>query len=115
MAVNRSAGSPSVSAEKRRRPIVTLYTASGCSLCVPAKDVVLAVAASVGADVEIVAIDGDPELERLHRENLPVVTIDGHPAYRFFVDEDDLDLRLRRAQSRLDRAGPARGDAENRS
>ncbi len=89
-----------------RRPAVTIYTARGCSLCEPAKATVLAVAADVGADVEVIAIDGRPELERLHREHLPVVAIDGVPTYRFFVDEDDLELRLRRARGREPRTPP---------
>lgn len=83
-----------------RRPSVTVYTAAGCSLCEPAKTAVLAVAAEIGADVEIILIDGRPELERRHREHLPVVEIDGVATYRFFVDEDDLALRLRRARER---------------
>ena len=83
-----------------RRPAVTVYTAEGCSLCGPATTTVLEVAASVGADVTIVPIDGRPELERLHREHLPVVEIDGTRTYRFFVDAADLELRLRRASRR---------------
>jgi glutaredoxin len=93
-----------------QRPSVTVYTATGCSLCEPAKATVLAVAADVGADVEVVVIDGHPELERRHREHLPVVEIDGVAAYRLFVDEDDLERRLRRARERARRRpAPAEG------
>lgn len=98
------------------RPSVTVYAAVGCSLCEPAKATVLAVAAEVGADVEIILIDGRAELERRHREHLPVVEIDGVATYRFFVDEDDLALRLRRARARSPRrqSAPPTGD-ERRS
>jgi Glutaredoxin-like domain (DUF836) len=91
---------------------VTVYTATGCSLCEPAKATVLAVAADVGADVEIVLIDGRAELELRHRASLPVVEIDGVPTYRFFVDEDDLERRLRRARERALRSvtRPRTGD-----
>jgi hypothetical protein len=47
-----------------------------------------------------VDIAGDPDLEALHREWLPVVEIDGERAFVYTVDEDGLRRRIRRTKSR---------------
>jgi hypothetical protein len=41
-----------------------------------------------------VEIDGDPELEALYREWLPVVEIDGERAFVYHVDEAALRRKL---------------------
>ena len=41
-------------------------------------------------------IDGDTELEALHRELLPVVQVDGETAFTWFVDPEALRERLSR-------------------
>ena len=50
-------------------------------------------------DFELVeiGIDGDPELEALYRELLPVVEIDGQRAFVYFVPTEALRLKLERA------------------
>ena len=40
-----------------------------------------------GIPFEEVDITGDPELEALYREWLPVVEIDGERAFAYYVDE----------------------------
>jgi len=47
----------------------------------------------------VVEIDGDAELEARHRERLPVVEIDGEPAFTWFVEPDALRDRLSRPVS----------------
>ena len=47
----------------------------------------------------MVAIDGVAELEARHRERLPVVEVDGEPAFAWFVDPDALRDRLSRPLS----------------
>ena len=42
----------------------------------------------------MVAIDGDPELERRFRASIPVVEIDGEVAFTYFVDRAALEARL---------------------
>jgi hypothetical protein len=73
---------------------VVVYKAEGCHLC----DVALAVVEEVGRDVAfehaVVDITGDPELEQLYREHLPVVEIDGERAFTFFVTAAALRARL---------------------
>ncbi len=73
----------------RRR--VTLFHAAGCHLCERALEVVREVC---GDDVELVDIGGDPALEARYRERIPVVELDGEPAFTYFVDADALRRRL---------------------
>lgn len=44
--------------------------------------------------LRVVEIDGDPGLEALHGERVPVVTIDGEVAFSLFVYPDALRRRL---------------------
>ncbi|MFN0153491.1 MAG: glutaredoxin family protein, partial [Gaiella sp.] len=67
---------------------VTLYTATGCSLCEDALKVLDDVRADVPFELEVVNIAGDPDLEAAHRESLPVVVIDGGPTFRLFLEAD---------------------------
>ena len=48
----------------------------------------------VDFELELVDIDGRPELEARYRELLPVVEIDGEQAFTYFVDADALRNRL---------------------
>ncbi len=47
-----------------------------------------------GFELELVDIEGDRQLEALHREHLPVVEIDGERAFTHFVEPDALRERL---------------------
>ena len=48
----------------------------------------------LGFELELVEIDGDPELESRYRERIPVVEIDGADGFTYFVDPDELRARL---------------------
>ena len=50
--------------------------------------------AELGFELELVEIDGDPELEARYRERIPVVEIDGETAFTYFVDPDGLRARV---------------------
>jgi glutaredoxin len=65
---------------------VVVYTAAGCTLCERAVEVVREARGELGFELEVVGIDGDPELESRHREHLPVVEIDGERAFTYFVE-----------------------------
>jgi hypothetical protein len=43
-----------------------------------------------------VDVGADPELNATYRERIPVVEIDGEPAFTYFVDPDALRERLER-------------------
>jgi glutaredoxin len=63
-------------------PRVVLYSAQGCHLCERAK----AVLADSGEPFEEVDITGNPGLEAVYREWLPVVEIDGERAFVYYLD-----------------------------
>jgi hypothetical protein len=73
---------------------VTVYHAAGCHLCERALEVVAEVRAQVPFELELVAIDGDPELERRYRELLPVVEVDGERAFTYVVPPAALRARV---------------------
>ena len=66
----------------RPQPSVVLYSAEGCHLCEKAR----AVLSESGAAFEEVDIGGNPQLEAVYREWLPVVEIDGQRAFVYFVN-----------------------------
>jgi glutaredoxin len=75
-------------------PVVTVYTAEGCSLCGRALEVVAELRAELGFDLDLVDIGGRPELEARYRELLPAVEVDGELAFTYFVDAEALRARL---------------------
>jgi len=58
---------------------------------------VLALEDELGFELEEIAIDGDPELERRYRELIPVIEIDGKQAFVYFVQPDALRRKLAQA------------------
>ena len=73
---------------------VVVYHAEGCHLCGRALEVVASLQAELGFELELVDIGGDPELEARFREKLPVVEIDGEPAFTYFVTPAALRARV---------------------
>jgi hypothetical protein len=45
-------------------------------------------------DLEVVDISSDPELRAKYGERIPVVLVDGEPAFEYEVDEQALERRL---------------------
>jgi Glutaredoxin-like domain (DUF836) len=56
--------------------------------------VVEALRAELGFELDVVDIGGRAELESRYRELLPVVEVDGEPAFSYFVDAEALRNRL---------------------
>ena len=80
-------------------PEVVLYHAIGCHLCERARETLLALQRELGFDLSEEDITGDPELEALYREWLPVVEIDGQRAFVYHLDERAFRRRIQRAGS----------------
>ncbi len=74
---------------------VVLFSASDCSLCERAIEVVEKARAELDFELQLVDIAGDPALEARYRELLPVVEIDGVRAFTYFVEPGALRARLR--------------------
>ncbi|EMA60194.1 glutaredoxin family protein [Halorubrum lipolyticum] len=75
---------------------VTVYTREDCSLCEVARETIEEVAEGldVAVDLDMVDLDEDPELAAEYGERVPYVLVDGHPAFKYEVDERDLRLKL---------------------
>jgi glutaredoxin len=79
---------------------VVLFEGAGCGLCARALAVLQSEAPRLGFHLRRVTIDGDEELERRYRIDLPVVVIDGQPAFTMAVAAGPLGRAVERAQAR---------------
>jgi glutaredoxin len=79
---------------------VELLSKPDCCLCDQAKEVLERVRRSLPFELEIRDISEDPELLREYGEHIPVVLIEGRKAFKYHVDQPELERRLRRARDR---------------
>jgi Glutaredoxin-like domain (DUF836) len=77
-----------------------LFEGAGCGLCARALAVLESEAPRLGFRLRRVAIDGDEELERRYRIDLPAVVIDGELAFTGAVAAGPLQRAVERAQAR---------------
>jgi glutaredoxin len=75
---------------------VTLYTRVGCHLCEEAARALQEERASTPFHLDLVDIDGDPELARRYGVRVPVVAVDGVELFEYQVPVDLLRARLGR-------------------
>jgi glutaredoxin len=73
---------------------VRLYVGRDCHLCETARVELERLREELGFELEEIDITNDHELERRHREYLPVVEIDGERISVYRVDEQALRRRL---------------------
>ena len=57
--------------------VVTVYSRTGCHLCHDAIELLETMKDELAFSIEVILIDGNPELERLYGEQIPVTQIDG--------------------------------------
>ena len=68
--------------------------ARDCHLCERAREELTALAAELGFDVREVDITGVPELERVYREWIPVIEVDGERVSVYRVEAEPLRHKL---------------------
>jgi hypothetical protein len=73
---------------------LTLYTKPDCCLCGEAAEALRRVRERVPFSLDVVDVSHHPELLERYGERLPVVLVDGEPAFEFEVDEGALEDRL---------------------
>ncbi len=56
--------------------MVTVYSRHGCHLCESAVNTLQGLQPELDFEIEIIYIDGNPELEKLYGEQIPVIHID---------------------------------------
>ena len=89
---------------------LTIYSRPGCHLCDEMKTVVSTVVKELPGGtitVEHIDIASDPTLERLYREEIPVLFVDGRKAAKYRITIEELKKRLDRSErsNRSERSG----------
>ena len=74
--------------------IVTLYSRPGCHLCDEAREALARVREQAAFELEEVDIETDDALHARYLERIPVVALDGHELFDYFVDEAALVRRI---------------------
>ena len=72
-----------------------LYTRRDCHLCDAAKGVLDAVRGRAAFDLEIVDVDGDPELRARFGHDVPIVFVNGRKAFKHRVDPALFEKKVR--------------------
>jgi glutaredoxin len=73
---------------------VVLYSRAGCHLCEDALQVLERVRDELEFELVVRDIDASDELQRAYLERIPVIAVDGHEWFQFFVEERALRERL---------------------
>jgi glutaredoxin len=68
--------------------VITVFGRHGCHLCDVAVEVLDGMREELNYEIEKIYIDGNPELEKLYGEQVPVIHIDGNHHDFFRVDPE---------------------------
>ncbi|WP_338742580.1 glutaredoxin family protein [Haloplanus salilacus] len=71
---------------------ITLYTRENCHLCDEALTTIRRVAdeTGTGVDVETIDVDTDPQLRAEYGDRVPYVVVDGRPAFKYRIDDEEI-------------------------
>jgi glutaredoxin len=75
---------------------VDIYSRPGCHLCDEAKAVIERVRRRYAFALREINIENDPALEREYGEQIPVVFVNGNKAFKYHVDETELEKKVKR-------------------
>ncbi|MBI4590670.1 MAG: glutaredoxin family protein [Candidatus Rokubacteria bacterium] len=81
--------------------VVEVYGKRDCCLCDEAKAVLLRVRREIPFDLREIDIESTPGLHEDYKERIPLILINGRPAFKFRVDVEALRRRLTREQARV--------------
>ena len=68
--------------------MVTVYSRHGCHLCEDAVNTLETMREELAFEIEIIYIDGNPELEKLYGNEVPVIHINGEHHDFYKVDPE---------------------------
>ena len=68
--------------------MVTVYSRHGCHLCENAVNTLEGMCEELAFTIEVIYIDGNPELEKLYGHEVPVIHINGEHHDFFKVDPE---------------------------
>jgi glutaredoxin len=80
--------------------MVTVYSRQGCHLCENAVNILEGLREELAFEIEVIDISGNPELERLYGEQIPVIQIDGEHHDFWRVDPDRFRASLEKHRQR---------------
>ena len=75
---------------------IEIYSRPGCHLCDEAKEIVDRVRLRIPFEIRIINVETDPELETTFGQQIPVVFINGNKAFKYHVDEAELEKKVRK-------------------
>ena len=75
---------------------IDIYSRPGCHLCDEAKHILERVRLRFPFALRVINIADDPELEKTYGEQIPVVLINGSKAFKYHVDEAELEKKVKR-------------------
>lgn len=75
---------------------IDIYSRPGCHLCDEAKAVIERVRRRVDLSLRVINIESDPALEQKYGSQIPVVFINGNKAFKYHVDEAELEKKVKR-------------------
>jgi glutaredoxin len=73
---------------------VIVYSRKGCHLCEIVKESLVKLHKRGGFRWHEVDVDSDSELRRLYNDQVPVVFINGHKAFKYRMDEQEFLRKL---------------------
>lgn len=85
-----------MSAESERAVRLVLYTRKDCHLCDEMKAEIARARLGNACALEVVDIDSDPALAERHGMSVPVLEIEGRPAFKVRWTAEDLRRRVER-------------------
>jgi glutaredoxin len=68
--------------------MVTVYSRNGCHLCENAVNTLEGMREELAFNIDVIYIDGNPELEKLYGNEVPVIHINGEHHDFFKVDAE---------------------------
>jgi glutaredoxin len=75
---------------------IDIYSRPGCHLCDEAKDIIDRVRKRHAFALRVINIEEDPALESAYGMEIPVVFINGSKAFKYHVDESELEKKVKR-------------------
>jgi glutaredoxin len=75
---------------------IDIYSRPGCHLCDEAKAVIERVQQRFAFILRVINIERDPALEKEYGEQIPVVFVNGSKAFKYHVDEAELEKKVKR-------------------
>lgn len=75
---------------------IDIYSRPGCHLCDEAKELVERVRQRFPFALRVINIEEDAALETAYGAEIPVVFINGHKAFKYHVDEAELEKKVMR-------------------